>query len=55
MRCPNCGSTAQFTLIRENKVGKYLDQTYKCGCGTTIELTFEEVMRKVITKGGTRL
>ena len=40
MRCPNCGSTAQYKLTRKVEVDGYLYLTYTCGCGATAERVY---------------
>lgn len=40
MRCPNCGSSAQYKLTRKVEVDGYLYLTYTCGCGATAERVY---------------
>ena len=43
MRCPNCGSSAQYRLTREVEVNGYLYHTHTCGCGATAERVYKIV------------
>ena len=51
IKCPNCGSTAQIKLdnIQPSRKGDWeWNETYKCGCGCTIERRVqvrEEIVR----------
>ena len=53
VKCPNCGSTAQVRL--ENTQPRKGDyewlETYKCGCGCTIEQRVQVRERLVYYKG----
>ena len=55
MKCPNCGSTAQIKLTHIAKSNGYLDHTYACGCGATIEYMYKEVSFRVTSPNGTLL
>ena len=54
IKCPNCGSTAQVTLIKKEVRHDdwEWDEEYKCGCGCTIE-TRVQVREKITRYKGT--
>lgn len=42
MKCPNCGSSAQFKLVDIQTTEKLLLRYYKCGCGTKAKVFYEQ-------------
>lgn len=49
IKCPNCGSTAQPKLVREDHDNYSTEKVkeYICGCGCKFEATFE--LKKIKT------
>lgn len=50
IKCPNCGSTAQVELVKEDysiyEAKKVRE--YNCGCGCTFEATFTLTNTKIL-------
>ena len=43
LKCPNCGSTAQFRIAYEGETANQLYRKWKCGCGATAEEIFKKL------------
>lgn len=55
IKCPNCGSTAQFKIIYEGETSHQLYRKFKCGCGTTAEITYKKTEVVFRSSSGTKL
>ena len=42
MKCPNCGSSAQFKLVYVQATEKLLLRNYECGCGAKAKVFYEK-------------
>ena len=55
IKCPNCGSTAQLTLVDRYKYAKgKIAEEYVCGCGAKLVQHYTLVTNVVYTKEGVR-
>lgn len=51
IKCPNCGSTAQITLIDKYHYGKgKIAEEYECGCGAIVVQHYALVTSVVYTE-----
>ena len=55
IKCPNCGSTAQFKIIYEGETSHQLYRKFKCGCGATAEITYKKTEVVFRSPSGTKL
>lgn len=55
LRCPNCGSTAQFKIAYEGETANQLYRKWKCGCGATAEEIFKKVEVVFRSPSGTKI
>ena len=52
IKCPNCGSTAQVTLVWEDTdvYGTIHTREYECGCGCTFEVNYVATEPKILNE-----
>ena len=55
LRCPNCGSTAQFRIAYEGETANQLYRKWKCGCGASAEEIFKKVEIIYRSPSGTKI
>ena len=53
IKCPNCGSTAQVTLMWEesDNYGTEFEKEYTCGCGCDFVVFVKAVETKILNEG----
>ena len=56
IKCPNCGSSAQLTLLCEDRYGYDTSRQaeYECDCGCWFETTFQLTETKIIERKGAK-
>lgn len=55
MKCPNCGSSAQFKMIDFMNCKDEKIEQYRCGCGATAEVIYKKVETIFRTADGTKI